>query len=116
MNSVFRMHPNELQKKMFYLNYLNKDKNFNFLNVILEKYDINIGIYYEIISGIEEFKLKNILRFFNSRLLKIDEKINYEDKLSYEDFNEIMKEYIDNDITKCIVILNLIQHYIYPMK
>lgn len=116
MNSVFRMHPNELQKKMFYLNYLNKDKNFDFLNVILEKYDINIGIYYEIISGIEEFKLKNILRFFNSRLLKIDEKINYEDKLSYEDFNEIMKEYIDNDITKCIVILNLIQHYIYPMK
>ena len=116
MNSVFRLHPNELQKKMIYLNYLNKDKNFDFLNVILEKYDINIGIYYEIISGLEEFKLKNILRFFNSRLLKIDEKIIYENKLSYKEFNEIMKEYINNDITKCIVIMNLIQHYIYPMK
>ena len=37
MNSVFRMHPNELQKKMSYLNYLDKDKNFDFLNVILKK-------------------------------------------------------------------------------
>ena len=36
-------------KKMIYLNYLDKDKNFDFLNVILKKYDINIGIYYEII-------------------------------------------------------------------
>ena len=33
-------------------------------------------------------------------------------KLSYKKFNEIMKEYINNDITKCIVIMNLIQHYI----
>ena len=116
MNSVFRMHPNDLQKKMIYLNYLNKDKNFDFLDIILKKYDINICIYYEIISGIEEFKLKNILRFFNSRLLKIDEKINYENKLSYGEFNEIIKDYINNDISKCIIIMNLIQHYIYPMK
>ena len=42
MTSVFRLHPAELQKKMLYLNYLKKDKNFDFLNIFLEKYNINI--------------------------------------------------------------------------
>ena len=75
MTSVFRLHPNDLYKKMVYLNYLQKDENFDFLDIFLEKYKLNINIYYKIISNVEEFKLKNILRFFNSRLLKIDEKI-----------------------------------------
>ena len=116
MTSVFRLHPAELQKKMVYLNYLKKDKNFDFLNIFLEKYNLDINVYYKIISGIEEFKLKNVLKFFNSRLFKINGKIIYEDNITYKEFNELVKEYINNDITRCIVVMNLIQHYIYPMK
>lgn len=116
MTSVFRLHPNDLYKKMVYLNYLQNDENLDFLDIFLEKYDINISVYYEIISSIEEFKLKNVLRFFNSRLLKIDEKIVYDKNITYQKFNQLIKEYINSDITKCIIIMNLIQHYIYPMK
>ena len=116
MTSVFRLHPNELYKKMIYLNYLHKDEDFDFLDIFLEKYKINISVYYKIISNVEEFKLKNILRFFNSRLLKIDEKIIYDKNITYHSFNNLIKNYINSDITKCIILMNLIQQYIYPMK
>ena len=116
MTSVFRLHPQDLHKKMVYLNYLKSGKYFDFLNIIRDKYNIDINIYYEIINGIEEFKLKNILRFFNSRLLKINHKINYDKNITYEKFNDIMKVYINNDIVNCIIIMNMIQHYIYPIR
>ena len=114
--SVFKMHPDDLHKKMKYLNYLKVTNNFNFLEPLKTKYNINIEIYYNIINGIEEFKLKNIIYFFNLRLLKIDKKIDYMNNEKYHTINEKLNKFINNDIVNCIIIMNLIQHYIYPMK
>ena len=121
MTSVFRFHPDDLRKKMIYLNYVtcetNYGNNFNFLDCIIKKYpDIDIDIYYDIINSIDEYKLKNLLYFINIRLKNIDEQINYNNKISYEKLNILFKEYINNDLTKSIIIMNFIQQYIYPLK
>ena len=116
MTSVFRMHPEDLKKKIFYLNNIKNISipSYNFLDIIKEKYDINIDIYYLIISLIEEFKLKNILYFINLRIKKIEEKINY-DKVDKENINTIFNNYIEGNIVKSIMVMNFIQQYIYPL-
>tara|TARA_B100000282_G_scaffold68883_1_gene46528 strand:- start:231 stop:575 length:345 start_codon:yes stop_codon:yes gene_type:complete len=113
MESVFNIHPDDLQKKYDYLKII-KDNNFNFLDVIKEKYNINVSIYYQIINSTEEFKLKNIFYFMNLRLKKINLSINYEN-VSYENINEIFNNFINKDIVKSIVIMNLLQGYIHPI-
>lgn len=112
MNSVFNIHPNELKIKLDYLTPL-QSNTLTFLNIIKEKYDIDISIYYNIINYNNEFKLKNILYFMNLRLKKINMKIDY-DNVNYENFDNIMINFINNDIVKCIIVMNLLQHYIYP--
>ena len=116
MTSVFRLHPNDLKKKMIYLNIINENLKIplTFLDNIKEKYDINIDIYYLIIDSIEEFKLKNIFYFINLRLKNIDEKINY-DIVTKENINDIFNNYIKGDIVKSIMVMNFIQQYIYPL-
>ena len=112
MTSVFNIHPNDLSKKLFYIKPIT-DINLTFLDDIKEKYDINIDIYYNIIKFNEEFKLKNILYFMNLRLKNVNMKIEY-DKVTYDNINEIFIKFIDNDIVKCIIIMNMLQFYIYP--
>lgn len=118
MTSVFKIHPQELKKKLLYINYLkntNLSNSYNFLDIVNSKYDIDISVYYSIIDMIEEFKLKNLLYFMNSRLLKINTKINYDlNNLNHNRLNEILKNFIGNDIALSIVVMNLIAHYIYP--
>ena len=118
MTSVFKIHPNELKKKLLYINYLkntNLSNSYNFLDIVNSKYDIDISVYYSIIDMIEEFKLKNLLYFMNSRLLKINTKINYDlNNLNHNRLNEILKNFIGKDIALSIVVMNLIAHYIYP--
>ena len=116
MTSVFRMHPEDLKKKIFYLNNIKNISipSYNFLDIIKEKYDINIDIYYLIISFIEEFKLKNLLYFINLRIKKIDEKIIY-NKVDKGNINTIFSNYIEGDIVKSIMVMNFIQQYIYPL-
>ena len=117
MTSVFILHPNDLKNKMIFLNYININESslYNFLDIIKVKYDIDINVYYLIIKSIEEFKLKNILYFINLRLKKINKKINYE-KVTYDNINCILNDFINNDEVNCIIIMNLIQQYIYPIR
>ncbi len=117
MTSVFKLHPEDLKKKMIYLYNLddNLKIHFTFLDKIKEKYDINVLIYYSIIDSIEEFKLKNIFYFINLRLKKIGERINY-DNVTKDNINNIFNDYIKGDIVKSIMIMNLIQQYIYPLR
>tara|TARA_A100001015_G_C14709851_1_gene601624 strand:+ start:377 stop:727 length:351 start_codon:yes stop_codon:yes gene_type:complete len=116
MTSVFRIYPDDLYKKMKYLNYLKDNTYLNFLEPIKDEYNINVEVYYNIVNGISEYKLKNLIYFFNIRLLKINKKIKYDNKETYESFNDKMNKFIDNDIVNCIIIMNMIQHYIYPMR
>ena len=119
MTSVFKIHPIEFKKKLEYINYIKNDikkiYKYNFLEIIELKYDINVEVYYEIINIIEEFKLKNLLYFMNSRLLKINKRIIYDiNDLNHDNINEIFNNFIVNDITLSIIIMNLITHYIFP--
>jgi len=116
MTSVFRLHPEDLKKKIIYLNNIKNISipSYNFLDNVKETYQIDIDIYYLIISLIEEFKLKNLLYFINLRIKKIGEKINY-DKVDKENINNILNDYINSDIVKSIMVMNFIQQYIYPL-
>ena len=117
MGSVFRLHPLELEKKIKFLGIKKINSyNYDFLNIIKEKYDIDINIYYEIINSLEIFKLKNIFYFMNFRLQKINKKIIYENNIKPKDFNQILNNFINKDIVKSIIIMNIIQQYIYPIK
>ena len=116
MTSVFRLHPEDLKKKIIYLNNIKNISipSYNFLDNVKETYQIDIDIYYLIISLIEEFKLKNLLYIINLRIKKIGEKINY-DKVDKENINNILNDYINSDIVKSIMVMNFIQQYIYPL-
>ena len=70
--------------------------------------------YYSIIDNTEKFKLKNIFYFMNSRLQNINLEIKYDKDLSYNNVNDILKEFINNNIVNGIIIMNLLTHYIYP--
>ena len=113
MESVFNIHPDELQKKYDYFKII-KNNNLDFLDIIKEKYNVNVSIYYFIINSTEEFKLKNIFYFINLRLQKINLSINYEN-VSYGNINEIFNNFIKKDIVKSIMIMNLLQGYIHPI-
>ena len=122
MASVFRMHPNDLEKKMNFIGLNNENNNtLNFLDNIKNEYDIDVIIYYRIINSIEEYKLKNIFYFMNLRLKKIDFKIHYEN-VNNDNINELLNNFIDIDkdkdksIVKSIIIMNLLQQYIYPLN
>ena len=122
MTSVFRMHPDDLEKKMNFIGLNNENENnntLNFLDNIKKKYFIDVKIYYKIINSIEEYKLKNIFYFINLRIKKIDLKIHYEN-VKNDNINEIFNNFIDVDkdksIVKSIMIMNMLQHYIYPLK
>lgn len=112
MTSVFNIHPNDLTKKLYYIKPIN-GINLTFLNIIKDKYNINVDIYYNIIKSNDEFKLKNIFYFMNLRLKNVNMKIEYE-KVTYDNIDDIFLNFINNDIVNCIIIMNMLQYYIYP--
>ena len=116
MKSVFRLHPYELKKKLLFLNKMvNLQNSYNFLDIIKDKYDIDINIYYQIIDYQKEFTLKNLLYFINLRLKKINlQEIKYKEKLTHNDLNDILNEFINNNIVNGIIVMNLLTHFIYP--
>ncbi len=93
--------------------------NFTFLNHMNYKYNV----IYQMLNGYDEFKLKNIYNNLYKRIIKLNnlygidlltkEKINKH--ISYEDFDVLMNNYIDNDIIKSIIIINSIQQYCFPL-
>ena len=97
--------------------------NFTFLDSIkdnLYKYE-NL---YKLLNNDEEFKIKNIYNYIYNRILQLNkiygidklDKINIRTKLTYVDFNNMLLDYIDNDMVKSIIIINSIQQYYNPLR
>ena len=81
----------------------------------------NSYIYYSILEEIEDYKLKNILRFIFLRILKIHKKfpniplLNYDKKnITKEYLNTKLKDYINNNKLLAVLILQSLFHYRYP--
>lgn len=91
--------------------------NYNFLNN-LNKYDINIDVYYDILNSYESYKIKNIYNYIYNRIDKLEmentEFIKNNINLTSDEFNNLLNQYIDNEL-KSIVILNSIQQYYKPV-
>lgn len=108
--SVFNIHPNEIIIPKIINNI-----QYTFLNH-LDK--INIEPYYSLLNTIEDFRIKNVYHFLYLRSILINR--NFPSfpimKKKYEDFDETLKEYINNDLTKMIIIINGIQQYFIPKK
>ena len=119
------------------LNKLNKKKiikirefEYNFLD-ILKDYKIPIEIYYKYLLSLEIFKLKNI---WNNLIKKWNHmKIELKDNQSFiqsehnkkvfhqihsnivdKKLNELLNDFIDNNIFRSLFISNIIQKCIFP--
>ena len=97
--------------------------NFTFLDNI-KSILYNYKIYYDIINSYEEFKFKNIYNFIYNRILILNtfynidklQKKNIELTISKEIFNDLLLNYINDDIIKSIIIINSIQQYYKPLR
>lgn len=119
------------------LNKLNKKKiikirefEYNFLD-ILKDYKIPIEIYYKYLLSLEIFKLKNIwnnlIKKWNHMKIELKDNINFQNseysKIEYhqihenindEKLNELLNDFIDNNIFRSLFISNIIQKCIIP--
>jgi len=97
--------------------------NFTFLDN-MKSILYNYNIFYDIINTYEEFKFKNIYNFIYNRILILNKlynidklkKIDIELTISKETFNDLLFNYINNDIIKSIIIINSIQQYYKPLR
>ena len=122
---------------MKYLNISNKIKLDNiiynydikkekyFLDILSNYTDIYKYIY--IIKDIEEYKYKNIINYINHKWIKSQNilmnkynfkkynkaniKIEYD--ITFDKFNKILTDFIDNNITSGIFVFNLINSYLF---
>jgi hypothetical protein len=107
----------QLEQKVSYINNFNNK--YNFLNHI--KID-KMFVYYDILNNLEDFKLKNIYNFVYKRINYLDNQNNTLPKLNIKDninsiiLNNYLNDYINNDKTKGVIIMNLIQLYLHPNK
>jgi len=116
MESVFNIHPNNIK----ILPIINNQQ-YSFLNNI---FDINIQPYYDLLNSIEYFKIKNIYHFLYLRSILIhrmfkESSINKEIiplPKYFNDFNDSIQNYIQNNQLRAILIINGIQQYFYPIK
>ena len=95
---------------------------------ILEKY-LDISIFIDYLNSIEEFKLKNIWNHIILRWIQMDHKLK--DKLNYkrskyskekyrhihtsidgEELDNLLLNFISNDIMKGLFVINCIENYI----
>ena len=108
--SVFNIHPNEI-----IIPKIINTIQYSFLDHLDT---INIEPYYSLLNTIEDFRIKNVYHFLYLRSILINKKFPSFPTMNknYEDFNETLKEYINNDLAKTIVIINGIQQYFIPRK
>ncbi len=107
-----------------------RDTNYSFLN-ILNEYNIPSNIYYDYLSGLDEYKLKNVWNHVISRWnnMKLTLKSNSDFKNSeYSDcvyhqihcnmddkkLNSLLNNFINDSTVRCLFVANCIQNYIYP--
>ena len=96
-----------------------------FLDILSDYIDIYKYIY--ILQNIEEYKYKNIINYINHKWIKSQNilmnkynfkkynkaniKIEYD--ITFDKFNKILTDFIDNNITSGIFVLNLINSYLF---
>jgi hypothetical protein len=106
MESVYNIHPLSITKIKKVCDY-----QYDFL---LNEY---CDVYYHLVNTLESYQLKNLYRFIYLRILKINLKfkeispIPLKKSITDEDFNIIIKEFIDNEPIREIIIMNSIQIY-----
>jgi hypothetical protein len=106
MESIYNIHPLTIKPLLERNNYA-----FNFLS---NEYS---NTYYNLINSLEPYKFINLYRYLYLRILKINKKFSSIDllpckkEITYEEFNEIIKKYINLSPLKEIIIINGIQLY-----
>ena len=100
--------------------YKNSYHDYDFLNHMVN--DFKIKNYYNLLKSIDSFKLNSLYQFIFLRIIKINKKFNEIDLLTCDfsitdsiKLNDILNEYINNDIIKSILIINSIQQYFIPV-
>ena len=112
MVSVFNIEQNNLTIKDVISDY-----NFNFLDPIKEDYNINYEKYYQLLNSMLDFKMKNIYHFIYLRVNKIYKKKilkNETNRISKNDLNSKLNDFINGSIVRAIIIMNSIQLYFFP--
>jgi len=123
MTSVLNIEPNNLIAR----GPLKGDVRYNFLKFLKVDYDIKDINYYDLLNSLDTFKLKNLYRFLYLRTHKINKETNgkivnlkkKDGKISGEEFNEYLNNYINPSETgliliNAIIIMNGIQLYFFP--
>lgn len=109
MESVYNIHPLDIKLKDIKTNY-----SYDFL-----KNEYN-NVYYSIVNSYNLDDLFNLYRYLYLRSLKISHKvksfrvlplIKSDKKINQRNFNDILKNYIDNEDVYEIFIINSIQCY-----
>lgn len=122
---------------MKYLNISNKIKLDNIIynyDIKKEKYFldilsdyIDIYKYISFIIDIEEYKYKNIINYINHKWIRSQnilmnkynfqkynkKNIKIEYDITFDKFNKILTDFIDNNITSGIFVFNLINSYLF---
>jgi len=111
---VVNINPNEICSKKRITEY-----QFTFLDDI---FTIENGKYYGLLLSLPDFKLKNIYNFIFLRTLKINyhfpciHKMNINKYIhSYEEFNQELSDYIQEEKLYAIIIMNGIQQFFTPI-
>jgi hypothetical protein len=123
MTSVLNIEPNNLIVRSL----LKGDVRYKFLKFLKVDYDIKETNYYDLLNSLDTFKLKNIYRYLYLRTYKISKETygtitplkKKNDKISGEEFNEYLNNYINPDgkspsLINAIIIMNGIQLYFFP--
>ena len=124
--NCLNMNPDKLNKKM---SHKLRDFNYSCLD-LLKSYEIPIHIYYHYLVSIEEFKLKNIWNFLVTQWQKMnsdlkDNKefstgsynniyIKHHETMDDNQLNDLLLEFVDDDILKSLFLCNIIQGFIVP--
>jgi len=124
--NCLNINPDKLNKKM---SHKLRDFNYSCLD-LLKSYEIPIHIYYHYLVSIEEFKLKNIWNFLvtqwqkmNSDLKENEEfstgsynniYIKHHETIDDNQLNDLLLEFVDDDILKSLFLCNIIQGFIVP--
>ena len=114
MDLIFNIHPNNLDIKNNTYTY-----NYDFLDLdFLIQSNIHYQNYYKILNTYDTFKLKNFYQFLYLRIIHINRKYKKIDILpqnnnfiNCKDLNSLLKNYIQNNTIKSIIIMNAIQLY-----
>ena len=113
MTNIF--YKNERQISDFLYHNERNNYNFNFLDYYKKTTKLNTDIYYDLVRTIELFKLKSIIHFnfikFKKMDIDFDVNINFKEKMNVKQFNSIIKQIINNDLFKSVLIINLISRY-----